>query len=98
MLVLVLILQTNLHLSETMRVVLELHVSRTVMHLFLVFFQKLFVSLQSTLLYDFPKTRLGDFIFSFFQKIEDWREFWGLNKPLWDRIYRINMTLVVVNE
>ncbi len=98
MLELVLILQTNLHLTETMRFVLKLDVSRTVVHLLLVSLQKLFVSLEGTLLYHFPKTRFRDLIFAFLQKIEDWRKFRRLDKPLWDRVYGINMTLIVVDE
>lgn len=81
-----------------MGVVLELDVTWTVMDLFLVFFEELFVSLERTLLYNLPEARLGDFVLPFFEKIENRRVFWRLDKPLRDGIYRIDMTLVIIHE
>ena len=81
-----------------MGLVLEFDITWTVMHLFLIFFQELFVSFEGTLLYNLPKTWFGDFILAFFEELEDWREFRRLNQPFRDGIYGIYVTLVIIYE
>lgn len=81
-----------------MGLVLEFDVSWTVMHLFLVFLEQLFVSFKGTLLYDLPEAWLGDFVLAFFEEIEDRRGFGRLDKPLRDGVNGIYMALVIIDE